>query len=539
MKKNQLFLLAVFSGLLLAFSWFPHGMMPLLFIAFIPLLIVENEVFNNPEKYNSRIIFYYSFVTFAIWNIMTTWWIVNASWGGAAMAFFVSTLFMSLTFLFFHKIKKRVGARWGNVIFISCWITFEFLYYNDQITFPWLTLGNVFADSPSLIQWYEYTGVLGGSLWILIVNCILFSCIDCADNKFRFQINKTKTISLVALFILPLALSFLLSANYRTSQAKCKRERHKIVIVQPNIDPYNEKFSGSYEDQLKKMLALASQKTDSSTDYLILPETALVEDMWEDEFESTSSIKTLRSYLKIFPRLKIIVGASTAKVFKSWEKLSSSARKFSQQDGYYDYYNTALQVDNTNTIQVYHKSKLVPGVEQMPFPFIFKYLDKLTIALGGTTGALGTQTERSVFSSADKSIKVAPVICYESVYGEYVTKYVQNGAQFIAIITNDGWWGNTPGYKQHLKYASLRAIENRRWIVRSANTGTSCFINPLGDILQATEWWEPTSISGNIELNDEFTFYTRFGDYIGRIAMYTALLLIIYSLLIRFRLIKK
>ena len=170
---------------------------------------------------------------------------------------------------------------------------------------------------------------------------------------------------------------------------------------------------------------------------------------------------------------------------------------------------------------------------------IFKYFDQLTIELGGTTGSLGTQAERSVFTSQKNSFKVAPVICYESVYGEYVTKYVQNGAQCIAIITNDGWWGNTAGYKQHLKYGALRAIENRRWIVRSANTGTSCFVSPLGEIEQATNWWEPTAISGNIELNEGLTFYSRFGDYLGRFAECGTILLLLYSWLIRFKIVKK
>ncbi|MGZ4158624.1 MAG: apolipoprotein N-acyltransferase, partial [Bacteroidia bacterium] len=274
-------------------------------------------------------------------------------------------------------------------------------------------------------------------------------------------------------------------------------------------------------------------------DYVVFPETALVEESWEDGLEQTSSIKALRQYLKQFPKLKIIIGASTNKSYKTWEKLSSTARKFGNGEGYYDSYNTGLQLDHTNRIQIYHKSKLVPGVEQMPLQFIFKYFDKLAIAMGGTTGSLGTQKERTVFVSPDSLIKVAPVICYESIYGEFVTRYIKKGAQFISIITNDGWWGDTPGYRQHLKYGALRAIENRRWIVRSANTGTSCFISPLGEVQQATKWWQPVSVSGTIELNNELTFYTRFGDYIGRIAMYTAFSLIICSWLIRFRIIKK
>ncbi|HLC82230.1 MAG TPA: apolipoprotein N-acyltransferase, partial [Bacteroidia bacterium] len=255
--------------------------------------------------------------------------------------------------------------------------------------------------------------------------------------------------------------------------------------------------------------------------------------------EQTSSVIAIKKFLSNFPKLKIIIGASTAKAYKPGEKLSETDRKFRNEDAYYDAYNTAFQFDNTGKVQKYHKSKLVPGVEQMPLQFIFKYLEQFAMEMGGTSGSLGVQSTRTVFSSADNKFKFAPVICYESVYGEYVSDYVKNGANVIAVITNDGWWGNTPGHIQHLKLSRLRAIENRRNVVRSANTGISCFINSYGEIFQETKYWVPAVISGKIELNNELTFYTKFGDYIGRIAMYIAFILIIYSWLIRFRIIKK
>jgi len=529
LKKHHLYFLAVLTGLMLGFAWFPHGWLPILFIAFIPLMAVEYIVFHNPEKYKARTVYFASFISFFIWNLITTWWLKNASWGGAVIAVGLSSVLMASVFLIFHKIKKRIGEKWGYVIFISCWIGFEFLYHGNQVSWPWLTLGNAFADCTSIVQWYEYTGVFGGSLWVLTINCMFFSCLT--DN-----FTKKKFMSTIALILFPIALSIFL---LYFSNSTCKAEQHKIVIVQPNIDPYNEKFSGTYEEQLQKMLQLAAEKTDSTTDYVVLPETALVEDIWEDELEQTSSIITIRKFLANFPKLKIIVGASTAKAFKPGEELSETARKFHNAEAYYDSYNTAFQIDNSSTIQKYHKSKLVPGVEQMPLQFIFKYFEQFAMKMGGTVGSLGFQSTRTVFTSNDNPCKFAPVICYESVYGEYVSDYVKNGANVISVITNDGWWGNSPGHIQHLKISKLRAIENRRWVVRSANTGISCFINPYGEISQATKYWVPASISGSININNELTFYTRFGDYIGRIAMYTAFLLIIYSWLIRFRIIKK
>ncbi|MCE9538354.1 MAG: apolipoprotein N-acyltransferase [Bacteroidetes bacterium] len=530
MKTYQLFLLSLLSALLLAFGWFPHGFVPLLFIAFVPLLIVEHAIFNNPQKYKTLTLFACSYLTFFTWNVLTTWWVKNASFGGAAMAIGCNALLMTITFMLFHKVKKRVGEKWGTLVFSCFWITFEFLHLDWDLTWTWLTIGNGFAPTLNWIQWYEYTGVFGGTLWVLITNCFIFKIVS--DGSFR--VSKKQIIGLGALLVLPILCSYIILAFYVDLKTNTN-----VVIVQPNIDPYNEKFISGYEVQLQKMLQLALQQTDTTTDYLVFPETALTEAIWEDEFMQSSSIKTLKEFLKPYPKLKIIIGASTAKVYQPDEALSSTARKFRSEDAYYDSYNTALQIDSSNLIQIYHKSKLVPGVEKMPFPFIFKHLGKLAIDLGGTTGSLGIQDERSVFVSLDGTIKAAPVVCYESVYGEYVSEYVKNGAQFIAIITNDGWWGDTPGYKQHLKYGALRAIETRRYVVRSANTGVSCVITNKGEIQQATNWWVPAVIKTQIKLNNELTFYTRYGDYIGRAAMYLSLLLILYSWLLRFKIIRK
>jgi apolipoprotein N-acyltransferase len=175
---------------------------------------------------------------------------------------------------------------------------------------------------------------------------------------------------------------------------------------------------------------------------------------------------------------------------------------------------------------------LVVGVEKMPFAKYLGFIGDFVINIGGTTNSLGSQDEPSNFISKDKT-QVAPVICYESVFGEFVTRYVKKGAQLIFIITNDGWWKNTPGYHQHLSFARLRAIETRRSIARSANTGISCFINQRGDISQATEWWVPAAIKGTINANDKITFYVQYGDYIARIALFMSIVLIFNLLAVK------
>ena len=522
-KTYQLYLLSLASGLLLTFGWFPNGLVPLLFIAFVPLLIVEHNVFKNPQHYKILLLFSCSFLTFFTWNVLTTWWVKNASIGGAAMAIICNSLLMTTVFLLFHKVKKRLGEKWGIPIFICFWITFEFFHLDWDLTWPWLNLGNAFADTPNWIQWYEYTGVFGGSLWVLLVNSLVFLSVGAEA--------KQKIIGAIAVVFFPIIISVLMIPTIKDPIGK----QVNVVIVQPNIDPYNVKFIVGFQEQLQKMLLMAAEKTDSTTDYLVFPETALTENLWEDQLQQSVSAGILKQFIKQYPKLKIVIGASTAKAYKKGEALSSTAREFTDSDDYYDVYNTALQLDSTNSIQIYHKSRLVPGVEKMPFPFIFKYLENVAIDLGGTTGSLGTQEERSVFVSTDGTMKTAPVICYESIYGEYVSEYVKNGAQFISIITNDGWWGDTPGYQQLLKYGALRAIETRRYVARAANVGVACIINHKGEIQQPTKWSTPAVLKGVVILNDEQTIYTRYGDYIARLAMYLSLFFICYYFFIRLK----
>ena len=217
---------------------------------------------------------------------------------------------------------------------------------------------------------------------------------------------------------------------------------------------------------------------------------------------------------------------SSYKTFLKGEPRSPASHSFDDGNGFYESYNSAFQLDSSGRISVYHKSELVIGVEKIPYPAVFSYFEKFAIDLGGTSGTLGTQEERTVFHST--SGNPAPVICYESVYGDFLRKYIPGGADFFAVITNDGWWGDTPGYKQHLLLGGLRAIELRRSIARSANTGVSCFINQRGDISQATGYWLPAVIKGSLNLNNTWTFYAKHGDFIGTLSVMAFLFLLAF-----------
>ncbi len=535
LQKTRLLLLSILSGLLLSAGWFSPTTV-LIFFAWVPLFFIEDFISNSETIKKKKLkLVGLVYLSFFIWNICVTWWIYYASFGGAAMAIICNPIFMCMTFMVWYNLKRRINKDWTIWLLIPIWLGYEYGHTLWDLTWSWLILGNAFAFNHNWVQWYEFTGTSGGSLWVLAVNILIFKIIKSGSYNFK-QIAKP-----ISIIVVPIIFSYLLLI-WRTPKHKPGQEAiigvpktYKTVVVQPNIDPYNDKFNSAPADQLRNLLLQIKGKLDATVDFLVLPETFLTESFVEGkENESFSLHFLMDSLLKKYPKLTIISGATTFKVFGPNEKPSSTARQDANTNEYFDVFNTGLQLNNEG-ISYYHKSKLVPGVERMPFPALFKPLESLAINLGGTMGSLGVQEERGIFYNHNKTVCIAPVICYESAYSDYVSDYVENGANLIFIITNDGWWENTPGHRQHLAYAKLRAIETRREIARCANTGISCFITPYGEIEQATKYWEPAVISKNLNPNNTQTLFVRFGDIISYTSSFLAILLFIWSQILRFK----
>ena len=316
-------------------------------------------------------------------------------------------------------------------------------------------------------------------------------------------------------------------------QHEDKGTKVNVTVVQPNVDPYTQKFSAAYfEDQWQKLTELSLSKSNAETQFIVWPETSVPGTIWLNKLDQSPSLKRVNEMLQQVPKATLITGVDAYDLYDLPE--TPTARKFRDGECCFDAFNSAFQIDTSGVAAVYHKSKLVPGVERMPYPQLFSFLENYALDLGGTTGSLGTQAEREIFTTKN-NLNVGAAICYESVFGEFVTEYIRKGAQAIFIVTNDAWWYNTPGHKQHVVYASLRAVETRKSIARSANTGISCFVNQRGDIQQATQYETTTAINQDIYFNDEETFYVRYGDLLARIALFMAgyFLLLPYIKLIR------
>ncbi len=531
MKKYHLLLLSILSGLLLTFAWPANGWPGLLFVAFIPLFFIEDHIQKNKDNFHLFSVMFYTYPGFLIWTALTTWWIIYASPFGAGAAVLINALFMAFILNLYHITRRFVFfPRQAQLVFVIYWICFEYIHLNWDLNWPWLNLGNGFASYNKWIQWYEFTGTFGGTLWILLVNIALYRFVQSriANKRFIFNSWKYLAIGLLLLFI-PLTLSFVSYHNYKEQGKEVS-----IVVVQPNIDPYKEQYILDPAVVIKRNLDLAIPLIKENTDFVVSPESAIQEDIYERRLYWSPSLNTLKSFVRDYHDLGYIIGASTDRVFLDGEKISHTARKFRNEDKYYDSFNTAIYIDKFGIEQWSHKSRLTPGVEVMPLIKYFKFLENLALDLGGTIGSLGTDKERVVFYRKSDSLKFGAAICYESIFGDFYSEFVLNGADLMFIITNDGWWRNTAGYRQHNTFASLRAIETRRSIARSANTGISCFVNQRGDIFQETKYGEPDVIKQSLITNDKLTFYTRYGDFIARISAFIGVILLLYTFAGRF-----
>ena len=548
---GAMWILVLLSAVLMSLPWLVPHLGPLALIGLVPLLSAERVASQNGVKHFW--IWHYS--CFVLWNAFTTFWVCNATVGGGIFAVLANALQMSVVFGLFRLSKKRLGGILPYLFLAFAWIAWERWYMvSAQISWPWLVLGNAFARSIRSIQWYEFTGTLGGSLWIWAANLSAFGLMVSILEGTWFRWKGFAKWSSVIATLLVFALPFAASAHLWYYFEEDSDGTVAVTIAQPNFDPY-EKFQSLSQAQQTEILltqfseALAAEAPLSAqreeglppetaatlgtlrggTGLLIAPET-FTGDIWLNDVTESPTWQSFQGFLQGYPGANLLFGASTYKFYPQRSAPSILARK--SGSGWIENYNTAFATDASGREELFHKSKLVVGVEMTPYPKLFVPIDN---KLGGLMGRCKGQSEISCLhyrqgGEPASDIPFGCAVCYESVYPEYCTGYVRKGAEFMTIITNDAWWGDTPGYRQHASYASLRAIELRRDIARCGNTGISGIINQRGEYLSQSNWWQREILSGEVNLSQRESFFVRYGDITGRVCTFAFLLLLAWLL---------
>ncbi len=513
-------ILSISGGILAGLAWTSWFTGLILLVAFVPFFILENYLFENRQRYSPFAFFNYSLPGLIIFISITMGWVRAAS--NTAVITIILGMSFLMTFIMWlaHIIRLRAGSVHASLAIIVFWLAFEFISLNFVLLTPWINLGNGLAKDILFIQWYEVTGSSGGTLWIIASNLFL--------SLFLINFNIRKKIFLyiwVLIIILPVTVSLIryYTINYNEVHG------NEVIIIQPNIDPYMEKFKIPFDEQLRKTLDMAETEVTDKTKWVLTPETTVDDPINEDDMDTNHYILALRQFALIHPSIAIISGLVSYRLYPDiGEAPTVTARKLDSADKYYDHYNSAFLIDSGGVTGIYHKSKLVAGIEMQFSAGLGKIINMIVPYLGGSKWGYGTQKERDCFEHPVTGQVAAPIICYESVFGNYIADYVRNGAEVLFIITNDGWWKNTRGYKQHLNYASIRAIETRRAVARAANTGISCFIDIRGNRTQETKWWTEAVIRSKIRSENNITPYVRYGDVIMKLSAVISVLLLAY-----------
>jgi len=300
MKKIHLLILSILSGILFSIAWPQYGYPAFLFTAFIPLLIIEDYIFRNKENFSKFSVFFYTYPAFLIWNVLTTWWVWNST-PVAVLAFTLNAMFMSIVMNVYHLSRRNLYQHnYGYFMLVFFWITFEYIHLNWSITWTWLNLGNGFAVHYSWVQWYEFTGTLGGTFWILVINIFLFKALNNLllkqSTKRKILINASTGLTLI---IVPIMISYFIYFGYEE-----KKDPINVIVTQPNLDPYGEQYSLPPSEAVDINLNLAKSLMDGSPMIIAAPESTIQENIWERNLDWSSTLKQIQDFIQEYPEVK-------------------------------------------------------------------------------------------------------------------------------------------------------------------------------------------------------------------------------------------
>ncbi len=537
-SKTKTRLLLILSGVLLGVSFPPFGPVGgfCAFFALVPLLIALEDT----ERLRNA--FTRGYLAMFVLTLIATYWVGGWKGEGSVDPFlmiagfaldFVHPLFLIIPILLYDVTRRRFGRLAALIALPVYWIGFEYWHSTGDFAFPWVSLYNTQTYNRIFIQFIEITGSYGISLVVLIINILLYAIIRLGKISGKpigtaasvTGIKKYAKLKLIAviilLFIIPYSYGFIKDFDSHKSGRSIA-----ITIIQPNINPWDKWSTGTeaITDSMERATRTALKVGGVNSDLILWPETAITYPItlpWRQ-----NDLRNLYRFMDEIGK-PILTGIPDREEYiKGRDQIPSDARKTNDPILFHRDWNSAMlfgkDLSGKPFFVRYHKQKLVPFGEKVPYVEELPFLGDLFqwgVGLGSWNTGVGYPLLKLPFKgqlvTAPDTARLCTMICYESVYPSYVREFVKQGAELITIITNDGWYGKSSGPVQHNRYAILRAIENRRWVARSANTGISSVIDDKGRIIEERPLFESASITRNIPLLREQTLYTKLGDFIA------------------------
>jgi apolipoprotein N-acyltransferase len=431
-------------------------------------------------------------------------------------------------------LKKVLGARAAALAFPLLWLSYEYSHTLSEWSFPWITLGNTQTYDLARMQIVSVTGVWGLSLWVLILNVIGFFLY----SRFAHHppLRDWKSWGLLALLVVAFAVPRIygereLSGSAAEGGAKGAGGLPpiRIGIIQSNVDPW-DKWKNTGYDAIRLYIGMTGDlmaKKESAPPAVVLwPETAVPYYILSDR--NRTLLDDIRRALDQMGA-SVVTGFPQVRYYGDSTAAPPSAKRDPRSGARYDTYNAAAFIQpGVQEIPWYGKMKMVPLAERIPYADLFQSFDFLRWNVGIGGWQIGRDT--LVFQERKTGARFSTLICYESVYPDFVAAFVRKGAEFLTILTIDSWWGRMPGAYQHKQFALLRAIENRRWIARCAVGGISCFIDPYGRTYETTELFTRATIAWDIGRSNQFSFYTQHGDWLPIGALWFAAAFLVAAL---------
>jgi len=506
LRKERLLL--ILSGVLIGISFppFPFPVTLFMFVGFIPYLNVISRRKTLAEINRATYL-----MTFVL-ALVTVYWV--GSWqeesdpflmmGGAAMLFALPCVLLIPSTLFYLS-KKLFNGKIGLWLFPVFWVTAMYMLTLTDLKFPWLILGSGLAKFILFIQAADIIGAFGLSLVVLFINIFLYKTFfeTKPEQKFSF---KYLAIALLTFMI------FIVYGIVKVSTFESSHEKLKVGVIQPNINPWDKWMSVNLQDLVDNYLKQSQEAVDKGAKLILWPETALPVYLMNGNY--SSEVNSIYSFLDS-NNVALFTGMPQINFYFDEQKFPEDAKYNKGGRFHYTTHNSILLLrPETRQYQQYGKMQLVPLGEHVPFVEEFSFLADLFkwgVGLSGWNVGKDTLVFKLPLPNDDKqdTIKIGGLVCYESIFPLFVTGFVQRDAEFLTVVTNDSWYGNSSGPYQHKEFAVLRAVENRRSVVRCANGGLSCFINPLGETESQTEMFTKTVLIGDVELRNEKTFYTQ------------------------------
>lgn len=526
MKKNTRLLLSLASGLLLVLAFPPMPFYFLAFIAFIPILYLLDST--------KKFYFWNTYATFFIYQVGTLWWI--SSFQEKTDPFLMSSGFVLDIFHPFYfmvpiilwlVIRIRLPRRLSLYLFPFIWASFEWSRTLTELSFPWASFGYTQIYNTSWVQIADLFGVFGVTFVIVLINVIIYDLIfNYKNGASSYKENKWQYSTLFLLIVLPIIYSNIQITKYNHSTLLESNKTINIGLIQPNIDPW-DKWSAGPADQVRTLIDYSNYLLDSISDIdlIIWPETSIL--YLNNSFNLDHNFNFLGRWIDT-NNIALLSGFVDIVVYEENAPSITKEMNLRGKDVKYDNFNSALLIDS-NDYDIYHKMKLTPFGERVPHVEIFTFLTEF-IDWGVGISFWGKGTKQKNLMLPNKGVNIAPIICIESIYPSFVREFSKKGANLYTVITNDAWYDFTPGPEQHALISAFRAIENKRYLARAANSGVTCFISPTGKILQRAEQYEQTSISMTIPTIEDITFFATYGNWFVYFCLLTSIFFIFYSI---------